>query len=296
MTGPLLALLAAFFFALHAVFVRRAVLEVEDSSIGILISVPLSLPILVPIVAFSDQLPDVIRFPWQSYLWLSAAGIFFFVVGRTLIYRCSQLLGANISSILIRTSVLISVIIGIVFLKEPLNWRIAAGVLLITMGLMLTGTSSQMFRGADGSLSKIPAMALLLGLGCGLSIGISFVFVRLGLRDAGAPMAGVLVAYIAATIVLGFFLFSRRKRRLLFQLPGRVAGLFFFTGILSLAANIARFAALNLSPASIVAPLVWTYPIFLLFFSFLLNRKIEIFNRVVVFGTITVVAGSLLLI
>jgi transporter family protein len=296
MTGPLLALLSAFFFALHAVFVRRAVLEVQDSSIGILISVPLSLPILVPIVAFSDQLPAVIRFPWQSYLWLSAAGIFFFVVGRTLIYRCSQLLGANISSILIRTSVLISVIIGIVFLKEPLNWRIAAGVLLITVGIMLTGTSSQMFRGADGSFSKIPAMPLLLGLGCGFSIGISFVFARLGLKDSGAPMAGVLVAYIAATIVLGFFLFNRRKRRLLFQLPGRVAGLFFFTGILSLAANIARFGALSLAPASIVAPLVWTYPIFLLFFSYLLNRKIEIFNRIVVFGTITVVAGSLLLI
>ena len=42
--------------------------------------------------------------------------------------------------------------------------------------------------------------------------------------------------------------------------------------------------------------LVWTYPIFLLFFSFLLSHKIEIFNRIVVFGTITVVAGSLLLI
>jgi transporter family protein len=218
------------------------------------------------------------------------------VVGRTLIYRCSQLLGANISSILIRTSVLISVIIGIVFLKEPLTWRIAAGVLLITMGIMLTGTGKQMFRGADGRLSKIPATAILLGLSCGFSLGISFVFVRIGLKDTGAPMAGVLVSYLAATIVLGFFLFNRTKRRLLFEIPGRVAGLFFFTGILSLAANIARFAALSLTPASIVAPLVWTYPIFLLFFSFLLNRKIEIFNRVVVFGTITVVAGSLLLI
>ena len=87
-----------------------------------------------------------------------------------------------------------------------------------------------------------------------------------------------------------------RLRRLLFQMSGKVAGLFFITGILSLAANIARFAALSLAPASIVAPLVLTYPILLLFFSFLLNRKIEIFNRVVVFGTITVVAGGLLLI
>jgi hypothetical protein len=77
------------------------------------------------------------------------------------------------------------------------------------MGIMLTGTSSQMFRGADGSLSKIPAIALLLALSCGFSIGISFIFVRLGLKDSGATMAGVRVAYIAATVVLGFFLFNR---------------------------------------------------------------------------------------
>jgi len=184
----------------------------------------------------------------------------------------------------------------IAFLKEPINWRIAAGVSLITAGIMLTGKSSQMYRRADGSLSKIPAKALLLGLCCGFSIGISFVFVRLGLKDSHAPIAGVLVAYIAATIVLGFFLLNRRKRRLLFQIPGRVACLFFFTGILSLAVNIVRFASLSLTPASIVAPLVWTYPIFLLFFSFLLNRNLEICNSVVVLGTITAVAGSFLLI
>ena len=296
MTGPLLALLSAVFFALHAVFVRRAVLAVQDSSIGILISVPLSLPVLIPIVAFSGQFYNIFDFSWQSYLWLAASGIFFFVVGRTLIYQCSQLLGANISSILIRTSVLVSVVIGIVFLNEPFNLRIAVGVLLITMGIMLTGTSPQMFRDADGHLTKIPASALLLGLCCGLSIGIAFIFVRMGLKDSNAPIAGVMVAYIAATIVLGFFLLNRKKRRLLFQTPGRVVGLFFFNGMLSLVANLIRYVALSLAPVSIVAPLIWTFPIFLLFFSFLLNRKLEIFNKTVIFGTITVVAGSFLLI
>lgn len=296
MTGPLLALLSAVFFALHAVFVRRAVLEVQDSSVGIMISVPLSLPLLIPVVVLSGQYADIFNFSWQSYLWLSAAGIFFFVVGRTLIYRCSQMLGANITSILVRTSVLVSVVIGIVCLKEPFNWQIAIGVLLITMGIMLTGASPKMFRGADGRLTQIPAKALLLGLTCGFSIGISFIFVRMGLKNSGTPIAGVLVAYIAATTVLIFFLFNRTKRRLLFQISGRAAGLFFFNGVLSLAANLARFSALSLAPASIVAPLVFTFPIFLLFFSYLLNRNIEIFNRVVILGTITVVVGSLLLI
>ena len=63
-----------------------------------------------------------------------------------------------------------------------------------------------------------------------------------------------------------------------------------------MAANLARYAALNLAPASIVQPLVWTYPVILLFLSFLLNRNLEMFNWIVVFGTITVVAGSILLI
>lgn len=296
MTGPLLALLSAFFFALHAVFVRRAVVEVQDSSIGIMISVPVSLPILIPVVVLSGQFADILNFSWQSYLWLSAAGVFFFVVGRTLIYRCSQMFGANITSILTRSSVLVSVVIGIVCLKEPFNWQIAIGVLLVTMGIMMTGISREMFRGADGRLSRIPARALLVGFSCGFSIGISFIFVRVGLKDSGAPIAGVMVAYIAATTVLMLFLFNRTKRRLLFQIPGRAAGLFFISGVLSLAANLARFSALSLAPASIVAPLIFTFPIFLLFFSYLMNRQIEIFNRVVIFGTITVVVGSLLLI
>lgn len=296
MTGPLLALLSAVFFALHAVFVRRAVLEVEDSSVGILISVPLSLPVLIPVVSISGQFEQIFQFTRQNYLWLSAAGIFFFVVGRALIYRCSQLLGANISSILIRTSVLVPVIIGIIFLKEPLNLQIAIGITLIIIGIMLTGVSPQMFRGPDGRLTRIPAGAIVLGLCCGFSIGISFIFVRMGLKGSNAPIAGVMVSYVAATLLLGFFLFNRSKRRLLFQLSAKAAGLFFLNGMLSLGGNITRFAALSLAPASIVAPLVWTFPVFLLLFSYLLNRQIEIFNRIVILGTITVVIGSLLLI
>jgi len=72
--------------------------------------------------------------------------------------------------------------------------------------------------------------------------------------------------------------------------------LFILTGLLSMAANLARYAALNLAPASIVQPLVWTYPVILLFLSFLMNRNLEMFNWIVVVGTITVVAGSILLI
>ena len=63
----------------------------------------------------------------------------FFVVGRALIYNCIQLVGANIASILVRVNIPVSVVIGVLFLHEPLNWQMAAGVLLIIVGITLTG-------------------------------------------------------------------------------------------------------------------------------------------------------------
>ena len=80
------------------------------------------------------------------------------------------------------------------------------------------------------------------------------------------------------------------------SMTGR-AGLQFFTaGFLSCAANLLRYLALDIAPASVVTPLVSITPVFGLFFAFLLNRKLEIFSKPVIIGTITVVLGTILLI
>jgi len=296
MTGPFLALLAALFFAWHALLVRRAVLGVQDAAIGIIISVPAPLPFLFAIFILTGRVQQLVAFSWQSYIWLSMAGIFFFVVGRALIYKCIQLVGANIASILVRVNVPFSVAAGLLFLNEPLDWQTAAGVLLIICGITLTGLSPRMFRNPDGRFTKIPAKAFILGFGCGAAIGISPIFVKLGIGHSNAPIAGMFISYLAATVWIGFSLMNRKKRRALAKIQGRTMGLFFLTGLFSLAANLARYSALNLAPASVVAPLVWTFPVMLLFFSFIFNRNLEIFNRTVTIGTITVVAGSILLI
>ena len=76
------------------------------------------------------------------------------------------------------------------------------------------------------------------------------------------------------------------------QITGRAAALFLLSGLLGWIANIFRFVALSLAPASIVTPLASTVPVFLLFFSFLLNRNLEIFNLPIIIGAVTVVIGS----
>lgn len=296
MLGSLLAVLSAMSFSLNKVFLRRAVLYVSDASLGTLISVPLGIPLFFMMLFFNGRISAISSFSWQGYLWMSLAGILHFVVGRSFNYKCVQLVGANIANILSRADIPVSVVIGVSLLHEPLSWKLIAGVLLILAGIMLAGLNSQLLTNSYGQLVKIPARAFIFGLGCGVSWGIAPIFVKLGLKNSGTPTAGAFISFLAATICLSISLLNQKRRHAITHMTGRAAGLFFFAGFLSCIANLLRYVALNLAPASVVTPLVSITPIFGLFFAFIFNRKLEIFSQPVIIGTITVVIGTMLLI
>ena len=296
MLGSLFALLSAMSFALNAIFLRRAVIIVVDISVGILISVSMAVPLLFLVIAFTGQLDTLLNFTWQGYVWLSLAGIVHFVIGRTLNYKCIQLVGANIANILSRSDILISVAIGISVLHEPLGWGLGIGVFLILTGTTLTGLNSQRTQKSFESLYRIPARAFVLGLGAGVSWGVAPIFVKLGLNGIGAPVAGALISFVAATAILSLSLLKQKTRISISATSGRAAGFFFAAGLLSFVANFVRYIALDLAPASVVTPLASTVPVFVLIFSFVFNRKLEIFNTRVIVGAISVVIGTLFLV
>ena len=296
MIGSIFALVAAVLFASNTILIRRAVLKVSDASLGTLISVPMGVPLFFVALVVTGQTGDLFRFSWQAYFWLSLAGILHFVVGRSLYYGCVQLVGANIAGILRRTNILVSVVLGITLLDEPLSWKLVAGVSLIIAGITLTGLSPQTFRRADGKFARIPIRAVLLGFGCGLSWGISPIFIKLGLKGTGAAISGGFISFLAATVLLGITLMGRQRRVAVDQLTPRAAGLFFSAGLFSFSANLVRYLALSLAPASVVTPLVATEPVFMMIFSFIFNRQLEIFSRPVIFGSILVVMGTILLV
>ena len=296
MIGSLFALLTACSFAMGSIFIRRAVLKVSDASLGTLITIPMAVPFFFLFLAFTGQLRSIISFSWQGYVWLSLAGIIHFVVGRSFSYKCVQLVGANIATILRRVNILVTVVLGISLLNEPLSWQIAIGVLLIISGITLAGFSSQMVKNTGGQISKIPAKAFFYGFGNGVAWGLGPIFIKLGLKGSGSPIAGAFITFMAATAFLSISLIHKGRRTSMTQITGRAAGLFLMGGLLSWAANLFRFVALSLAPASIVSPLASTVPVFLLLFSFLLNRNLEIFNLPIIIGAVTVVIGSILLI
>ena len=295
MMGSILALLTGVCFALNDVFIRRAALRVSDASLGTLISVPMAVPIFLVVLAATGRIQDVLSFSRQSVMWLSLAGIFFFVIGRSLSYRCIQLVGANITSILRRANILVAVVLGIFVLAEPLSWTFAIGVLLIVIGISLVGLNPRREGTFGERPAKIPLKALMLGLGAGVAWGLAPIFAKIGLEGASSPLAGLLISFLAATAVLGLSMASPGRRQLISRITGKAVGLFFIAGLFSCTGNFCRYAALNLIPASVVTPIVATSPVFLLIFSYIFNRNLEIFSRPVIIGTVIVVVGTILL-
>ena len=296
MIGSIFALLSATSFATNKIFIRRAVLRVSDASLGILISVPMAVPLFFLILVFSGKLHTIMGFSRQGYAWMILAGVVHFIVGRSLNYKCVQLVGANIGNILSRTDIPVSVVIGVSLLNEPLSWRLAGGVLFILFGIILAGMNTHMLQNAYGQFSKVPLMGYVYGFGCGLAWGISPIFIKLGLEDSGSSVAGAFISFFAASVVLGLTLLNRNRRTAFTHMTGRAAGLFLLAGLFSCTANLLRYIALGLAPASVVTPLVSIQPVFGLFFAFLFNRKLEIFSRPVIIGTIAVAIGTLLII
>jgi len=296
MNGPFVAILCAFTFAFSSILTRRAVIQVPDATLGVLFSVPTAVVLFSLLLAFTGDLDSLFRFSWQGYLSLSAAGILQFALYRSFMYSCVQLVGANLTSILRRFRTLVAVILGLSILGEPLSWQLLTGVLFIIFGVTIAGMDMRSLVNPGPIMTGIPKRALIMAICGGLSGGLSPILIKVGLGSSGSTVAGALISHTAAALALSLSLLNQRKRANFFSMPGRAVRLFLFVGAFAALANLFRFIALSLSPASVASPLISTSPVFLLIFSYIFNRKLELFSKPVILGTITVVIGSILLI
>ena len=66
---------------------------------------------------------------------------------------------------------------------------------------------------------------------------------------------------------------------------------FMLAGILINIAHIFRYIALEITEITIAQPILGASPLFVVIFSYLINRKIEYFNRKLIIGMITILIG-----
>ncbi len=310
MLGGLLALIGAALFGLNNAATRRATLSGSVIQ-GMAITVPLGVPLfLIAALVFGglEAVRHVGAFSWSAIAWLSMAGFLHFVFGRYCNYRAIAAIGTNLASPIQQWELLVSLVFALALLGEVLTPIKIIGIVLLVLGPWIS-TQVEARKSASGSASP--------GAGSGpqrafepryaegytfafLSIfgyGLSPICVRAGLENAtiAQSMSGGLVSYIAAAVVMIAIILALGQVRHVMEVQQKAASWFAFAGFMVFLSQMFRYMALAIAPVSVVAPIMRIQVIFRIYFSWILTRDYEVFDRNVIIGTVVSVIGAILL-
>ena len=197
--GVFLSLAAAAMLGLNTAVVRRGVLKTSAYN-GMIISIPLSIPVFFFISMATGQLNRISEFSSFDYLVLGIAGIINFLGGRYSQFLAIQAVGANLTAPVRVLSALFGAVLGGLFLGEEITLLRGFGIVLIILSPLIAFLKPGEI--AVG-LFDLPR-GILFGLIGALSYGGSTFLLRLILADTDLVFLGAFIAHLAATIVLGF--------------------------------------------------------------------------------------------
>lgn len=129
------ALLAALFAALTAIFAKIGVKDI-DSNLATAIRTTVILLLTWGIVIFSNLLPQIKTIGKSSWLFLILSGM---ATGLSWLFYFKALQTGDVSRVapIDKISVVFTIILAFIFLKEPVSPKVIAGATLITLGGIL---------------------------------------------------------------------------------------------------------------------------------------------------------------
>jgi len=284
----LFSLLSAFAFAFHAVFIKIG-LKDSDPLSGTLISSAINVGFLWILTLVFVPLDTFFK---PGLIYLVIGGILAPSLARVFLYTGFEKVGVSVTAPIRTTFPIISSVLAILFLKEPLTVPIGAAILFTVLGTALLSLSSSGVR-LETQL-RWKKTDLLFPFTAALFYGVSHFIRKIGM--ATVP-SGIAAATVVTTVSLTCYLLSlplikkkramaMRKRSVLFFSLGGIAGSFGQMFILS---------ALRLGRVSIVTPIAGITPIFIVVMTYLFFRKTERIDFRVVAGVVSIVLGVVLL-
>lgn len=277
----LLALIAAFLFALGIQFTRKG-LGHTDPRTGTLISIG------------TATMLYWLASPWllERDFWLSPAVGLFAVIGLFRPFVSSNLsmagtkyLGATISATLASTSPLFGVALGVLLLGEHFGLDVALGTAAIFAGVAVLSWRGDVSR-------AWPWWALVLPIGAAGLRSVAQALAKVGMESLPSPYFVGLVGYSVSFLVA---VVDHRRRGASFNLIiDRGSGWLVLTGLSYGFAILALNSALNCGRLSVVAPIVACAPLFTLLLGVSLFREHAVTRRVVL-AVLLVVPGVVLI-
>lgn len=250
-----LGLVAAFFFALSILLVRKG-LDHTEPAVGTLISIGTATAMFWLAAPFYMKAEF-----WFSpaLLIFGAAGLFRPVISTLLSNTAAKLVGPTIAATVGSIGPIFSVAGGVFLLHEPLGPAGALGTLGIVFGVMVLSRRGN----APRTWARI---ALLLPLGSAVLRALAHVMIKYGFEILPEPfMAGMMSYSVSFAVALATCFLPRRS--LPWPISGQALRWFMLSGLCNGAAIMALNVALQKGLLVFVAPLTATFPLFTLLLS-----------------------------
>lgn len=292
--------------------VNRASIEGLDVYRSTFIQLVVSAVILSAATALSGDLSRARAIPAMALLNFSLAGLMHFVVGWTLLNASQKRLGAARTGPLIATTPLFGAVAAAVTLGEVPSAVTTLGIATIMAGAIVVALGRER-RSADvaadgGARSSeagrirpdrpgVPWKASSFGLGTAVCWAISPIFIRRGLEEFDAPLAGVTISLLAAVGAYGLLMLARRRHGKTPSASRSAMTWKLAAGVLVGLSTWMRWYSLSLAPVAVVLGLaLLSVPTVLVLAPLLVGRDHERVTRPVVVGAGLVMAGALVLI
>ena len=278
----LLSLFTAVCYGASSVIARKGMKDSNPMTgviVGSLVQVILlaSLVIADPPAAFN----------WTAISLFVASGIFASTLGRLLNFMSIDRIGVALSASIIGSSPLFSTLLAAVFLGEQVDLATLLGTVLIVAGIAIARSGGQ-------ALKNIRSNALVLPVASAIFYGASSVARKAALSILPESAFGAVVGAMASLTAFAIYLLlSRRTDELQVNWAG---GKFWVVnGVVVTLAWLAMFSALTIGKVSVVTALGGTNPLFSVILSALLLKGSEELNSRIVVGSLTIVAGAMVI-
>jgi len=285
------ALIASIAFGFDVYLIRRGLIEAPYPIVAAFISLTINITFFVTLSLFFVPV-NLLKLD-LIYLFI-IAGLLAPGCARWLSYKGLETLGASISAPIVNSDSLFSVLMALIFLKEPINGTMGIGIMGVIIGIVLL--SYETGRKRNKSIAeRLRYRYLFFPIVASLFYGISVLFRKLGLNLMNSPILGATFTSGTSWLVISILLITSRNHKRLFQGGIKRFAYFFMAGGATCIAWLSVFYALRIGRIAIVAPISSSSSLFTLFLSYVFLRRIEHISLKIVVATILIVGGIILL-
>ncbi len=250
--GLAIALASAFFFGLNSVIVRIVSFRYPPK---ITVPATLFLGILITMFASLESLTrDLIDMP--RLLLYALAGILNFGIARYMFYLSVTEIGATTTSVIISGNVVLTGVLGVLFLNEPSRIQIWIGLLLFLIATLMAAGA----RGTRLELGKKKGMAFALT--ASLIVALVNIVIRASNVGGGNPYQGLFISYVFGMMLYLLLSPSNTKEGIKLVLSGHKIVL--LMGTIVTLGQLLRYISLDYIPAILAAPVLSTSMFFTL--------------------------------